>query len=46
MEFKKTGAQQTTVTRDVKDIVEKTGNIYQSLAILAKRTVKNHSIMF
>ena len=38
MEFKKTGAQQTTVTRDVKDIVEKTGNIYQSLVILAKRT--------
>ena len=38
MEFKKTGAQQTTVTRDVKDIVEKTGNVYQSLAILVKRT--------
>ena len=38
MEFKKTGAQQTTVTRDVKDIVEKTGNVFQSLAILAKRT--------
>ena len=37
MEFKKTGAQQTTVTRDVKDIVKKTGNIYQSLAILVKR---------
>ena len=38
MEFKKTGAEQTTVTRDVKDIVEKTGNVYQSLAILVKRT--------
>ncbi len=38
MEFKKTGAEQTTVTRDVKDIVEKTGNIYQSLSILVKRS--------
>ena len=38
MEFKKTGAEQTTVTRDVKDIVEKTGNVYQSLSILVKRS--------
>ena len=38
MEFKKTGAQQTTVTREVEDIVDKTGNVYQSLAILVKRT--------
>lgn len=38
MKFKKTGAEQTTITRDVKDIVEKTGNVYQSLAILIKRS--------
>jgi DNA-directed RNA polymerase subunit K/omega len=38
MEFKKTGAEQTTITRDVKDIVEKTGNVYRSLSILAKRS--------
>ena len=38
MKFKKTGAEQTTITRDVKDIVEKTGNVYQSLAILVKRS--------
>ena len=38
MEFKKTGAEQTTVTRDVQNIVDKTGNVYQSLAILIKRT--------
>ena len=38
MKFKKTGAAQTTITRDVKDIVEKTGNVYQSLAILVKRS--------
>ena len=38
MKFKKTGAENTTITRDVKDIVEKTGNVYQSLAILVKRS--------
>jgi len=38
MKFKKTGAAQTTITRNVKDIVDKTGNIYQSLAILVKRS--------
>ncbi|MEE2699965.1 MAG: hypothetical protein VYD71_01200 [Bacteroidota bacterium] len=38
MKFKKTGAEQTTITRDVKEIVEKTGNVYQSLAILVKRS--------
>jgi len=38
MEFKKTGAEQTTITRDVKDIVNKTGNVYQSLSILVKRS--------
>ena len=38
MKFKKTGAEQTTITRDVKDIVEKTGNVYQSLAVLVKRS--------
>ena len=38
MEFKKTGAEQTTITRDVKDIVNKTGNVYQSLSVLVKRS--------
>ena len=38
MEFKKTGAAHTTITRDVKDITGKTGNIYQSLAIIVKRS--------
>ena len=38
MKFKKTGAEHTTITRDVKNIVEKTGNVYQSLAILVKRS--------
>ena len=38
MKFKRTGAEHTTITRDVKDIVEKTGNVYQSLAILIKRS--------
>ena len=38
MEFKKTGAAQTTITRDVKDITGKTGNVYKSLAIMVKRS--------
>ncbi len=38
MEFKKTGAAQTTITRDVKDITSKTGNVYKSLAIMVKRS--------
>ena len=37
MKFKKTGAAQTTITRDVKDITSKTGNIYKSLSIMVKR---------
>jgi len=38
MKFKKTGAAQTTITRDVKDITSKTGNIYKSLSIMVKRS--------
>ena len=38
MKFKKTGAAQTTITRDVKDITSKTGNVYKSLAIMVKRS--------
>ena len=38
MKFKKTGAAQTTITRDVEDIASKTGNVYKSLAIMVKRS--------
>ena len=38
MEFKNTGASDTTITRDLNQFVDKTGNIYQALSILAKRS--------
>lgn len=37
MDFKKTNAPTTTVTRDLVDFVKDTGNIYESVAIMGKR---------
>ena len=37
MDYKKTNAESTTVTRDLRMLDVKTGNIYESIAILAKR---------
>src|ERR1700747_3078513 len=37
MDYKKTNSEVTTVTRDVRQLDVKTGNIYESIAILAKR---------
>jgi DNA-directed RNA polymerase subunit K/omega len=37
MEFKKTNADVTTVTRDLRQFDKETQNIYQSLSILSKR---------
>jgi len=37
MDYKKTTADLTTVTRDMRIFEEKTGNIYEGLAIIAKR---------
>lgn len=37
MEYKKGDAPLTTISRDTADIAEKTGNIYEALAIIAKR---------
>lgn len=38
MDYKKTGAEKTTITRDLVNLGEKTGNIYNSLAVIAKRS--------
>ena len=38
MDYKKTNAPTTTITRDLSDIDESTGNIYQSIVIVAKRS--------
>jgi DNA-directed RNA polymerase subunit K/omega len=39
-EFKKSKASNTTITRDVKNIASKTGNLYESVAIMSKRAVQ------
>lgn len=37
MDYKKTTAANTTITRDTKDLSEKVGNVYEALAIISKR---------
>ena len=37
MDFKKTNAPTHTVTRDMQDFRDKTGNVYESIAIMGKR---------
>jgi len=37
MDYKKTNAPSTTVTQNIMDLCEETGNIYESVAIIAKR---------
>ena len=38
MNFKKTNAELTTITRDGNDLAAKTGNIYKAVAVLSKRS--------
>ena len=38
MNYKKTGAEKTTITRDLIELGDKTGNIYNSIAVIAKRS--------
>ncbi|MBR0201415.1 MAG: DNA-directed RNA polymerase subunit omega [Bacteroidaceae bacterium] len=37
MDYKKTNAPTNTVTRDIMTLADETGNIYESVAIIAKR---------
>ena len=37
MDYKKTTADLTTTTRDLRNLDGKTGNIYESIAIISKR---------
>lgn len=37
MDYKKSKAPTNTVTRNIMDLCEETGNIYESVAIIAKR---------
>lgn len=38
MDYKKSNASPTTITRDVREMEQKTGNIYETIAIIAKRS--------
>ena len=38
MDYRKTNAQVTTVTRDMMQLSEDTGNIYETLMVIAKRS--------
>ena len=40
MKFKNTGAERSTVTRDVNDFVEKTDNIFKAVSVMAKRSTQ------
>jgi DNA-directed RNA polymerase subunit K/omega len=37
MNFKNTNAARTTITRDVQDLEQPTGNIYESIVVMARR---------
>ncbi len=38
MDFKKTKAETTTISRDLRELETRTGNVYESVMILAKRS--------
>ena len=38
MKFKRTGAEKSTITRNVNDFVEKTGNVFKAVSILSSRS--------
>ena len=40
MKFKNTGAERSTITRDVNDFMEKTDNIFKAVSVMAKRSAQ------
>jgi len=40
MKFKNTGAQKSTITRNVNDFIEKTDNIFKAVSVMAKRSAQ------
>ena len=40
MKFKNTGAQKSTITRDINDFVDKTDNIFKAVSVMAKRSAQ------
>lgn len=41
MDYKKSKAPSNTVTRNIMDLCDETGNIYESVAIISKRAKPN-----
>ena len=37
MDYKKTNASLTTITRNLRDLERKTGNVYETIAVISKR---------
>ena len=44
MDYRKTNAPTTTVTRDMMELCEDTGNVYESVAIIGKRATTNRIV--
>ena len=40
MKFKNTGAEKSTITRNVNDFIDKTDNIFQAVSVMAKRSAQ------
>tara|TARA_B110000196_G_scaffold316089_1_gene326820 strand:- start:573 stop:920 length:348 start_codon:yes stop_codon:yes gene_type:complete len=40
MKFKNTGAEKSTITRDVNDFIKKTDNIFKAVSVMAKRSTQ------
>ena len=40
MKFKNTGAERSTITRDINNFIDKTDNIFQAVSVMAKRTAQ------
>ena len=40
MKFKNTGAERSTITRDVNKFLEKTDNIFKAVSVMAKRSTQ------
>jgi DNA-directed RNA polymerase subunit K/omega len=40
MKFKNTGAEKSTITRDVNEFIEKTDNIFKVVSVMAKRSAQ------
>ena len=45
IDYKKTTAPNTTITRDMNELTEKVGNVYETVAILGKRSNQISTVM-